>query len=167
MRSRIRGLGVIGVAALGAVALSIALGLTLSRPADPAPAALLASSAGVDWSTTTTTAPPPPPPPAPVQAAAPAPKPVQHVTQHVQAPRVSRSAAGGGTCDRPSTCPQLRQCENGGSYGVGTSSRYSGAYQFDDPSMRGATPEQQDARADQMYAERGAQPWPVCGRYLR
>lgn len=74
---------------------------------------------------------------------------------------------GGGPCDRPSTCPQLRQCENGGSYGAGTNPHFYGAYQFADRSTWGMSQEQQDAHADQMYAQRGAQPWPVCGKYLR
>lgn len=75
--------------------------------------------------------------------------------------------AGSGPCDRPSTCPQLRACENGGSYAAGSNPRFYGAYQFADSSTRGMTPAQQDAHADAMYAERGAQPWPTCGKYLR
>lgn len=96
---------------------------------------------------------------------------------HVTPPVVSRSrppavvpgsaTAGGGPCDRPSTCPQLRQCENGGSYEKGTSPQFYGAYQFADRSTWGMTPAEQDAHADEMFAQRGAQPWPICGRFLR
>lgn len=85
---------------------------------------------------------------------------------HPTTPRASRSR-GSGPCDRPSNCPQLRACENGGSYGAGTNPRYYGAYQFADRSTWGMTPAEQDAHADQMYAQRGAQPWPVCGKYLK
>jgi hypothetical protein len=111
--------------------------------------------------TTTTTQPSPPPTTAP----------------HVVARRVAtapvrrHSSAGhwhpGGPCPSPSQCPQLRACENGGSYSHGTSSQYDGAYQFDHGSQWGMTPAQQDARADAMYADRGADPWPRCGRYLQ
>jgi hypothetical protein len=73
----------------------------------------------------------------------------------------------GGPCPSPSQCPQLRACENSGSYAHGTSSQYDGAYQLDHGSQWGMTPAQQDARADEMYAARGADPWPIGGRFLR
>ncbi len=72
-----------------------------------------------------------------------------------------------GSCTKPSNCPALRQCENGGSYAHGTSSLYDGAYQFGDKSVWGLSPAQQDAHADAMFAARGAEPWPRCGRYLK
>jgi uncharacterized protein YabE (DUF348 family) len=71
---------------------------------------------------------------------------------------------------------RLRFCESGGWYGNNKNSLYRGAYQFSygtwnnyggyhDPAD--APPEVQDAAAFALYARRGAQPWPVCGRYLR
>jgi len=77
----------------------------------------------------------------------------------------------------------LRQCESNGNYSIVSSSgRYRGAYQFNrttwdsvagrhDPSLVGvdpaaASPADQDAMAFALYEDRGAQPWPVCGRYL-
>lgn len=77
----------------------------------------------------------------------------------------------------------LRRCESGGNYGTHTGNGYSGAYQFDQPTWDGvvrrlgrrdlvgvppasASPADQDLAAAELYAERGAQPWPVCGRYL-
>ncbi len=77
----------------------------------------------------------------------------------------------------------MRQCESGGNYATHTGNGYSGAYQFDQTTWDGAvarmgradlvgtrpasaSPGDQDAAAVQLYSERGAQPWPVCGRYL-
>lgn len=70
----------------------------------------------------------------------------------------------------------LRQCESSGNYqAVSASGLYRGAYQFDlstwagvggsgDPAM--ASPAEQDHRAQVLWSQRGASPWPVCGRYL-
>ncbi len=78
----------------------------------------------------------------------------------------------------------LRQCEAGGDYSItNPSGKYRGAYQFDrstwnsvaerhaprlvgaDPAA--AAPADQDAMARALYSERGARPWPHCGRHLR
>ncbi len=78
----------------------------------------------------------------------------------------------------------LRQCEAGGDYSItNPSGKYRGAYQFDrstwnsvaerhaprlvgaDPAA--AAPADQDAMAQALYSERGARPWPHCGRHLR
>lgn len=69
----------------------------------------------------------------------------------------------------------LRQCENGGRYTSPPGDTYRGAYQFDrqtwesvggtgDPAV--AAPAEQDRRARRLYAQRGRQPWPHCGRLL-
>lgn len=76
----------------------------------------------------------------------------------------------------PEQWAKLRFCESGGFYGNKKNSLYRGAYQFGygtwnnyggyhDPAD--APAEVQDAAAFALYARRGAQPWPVCGRYLR
>ncbi|RMH71483.1 MAG: transglycosylase, partial [Actinomyces sp.] len=58
---------------------------------------------------------------------------------------------------------------------VSPSGIYRGAYQFDRQTWRtvggtgdpaAAPPAEQDARARELYARRGSQPWPICGRYL-
>lgn len=70
---------------------------------------------------------------------------------------------------------QLRFCESTETYTIDTGNSFYGAYQFtwetwgtvggsDNPAD--APPEEQDARARLLYADRGSQPWPVCGRYL-
>jgi uncharacterized protein YabE (DUF348 family) len=71
---------------------------------------------------------------------------------------------------------KLRQCESGNFYGNKNNPLYRGAYQFDystwgnyggyhDPAD--APPSVQDAKAQEVYARRGASPWPLCGRFLR
>ena len=78
--------------------------------------------------------------------------------------------------NRVATPPHLQAiavCESGGDpAAVGGGGLYRGKYQFDrgtwaavggtgDPA---AAPEaEQDARAAQLYAQRGSAPWPVCG----
>lgn len=67
----------------------------------------------------------------------------------------------------------IRQCESGGNYATDTGNGFYGAYQFTlgtwasvggagNPAA--ASPAEQDKRAAMLYASRGAQPWPVCGR---
>lgn len=84
----------------------------------------------------------------------------------------------------PEKWAALRECESGGNYSITSASgKYRGAYQFDrstwnsvasrfapdlvnvDPAA--ATPADQDAMASALYSERGARPWPHCGRHLR
>jgi hypothetical protein len=77
----------------------------------------------------------------------------------------------------------LRQCESGGDYSITSrSGKYRGAYQFDRstwnsvaerhaPALVGVDPAHassadQDALALALYSERGARPWPHCGRHL-
>jgi len=77
----------------------------------------------------------------------------------------------------------LRDCESGGDYSItNPSGKYRGAYQFDRstwnsvaerhaPALVGvdpaaASPADQDAMALALYSERGARPWPRCGRHL-
>lgn len=71
---------------------------------------------------------------------------------------------------------KLRFCESTHNYQAASpSGKYRGAYQFDlatwqtvggtgDPAA--APPEEQDARARELYARRGHSPWPVCGHHL-
>jgi hypothetical protein len=70
---------------------------------------------------------------------------------------------------------RLRFCESGGVYTTNTGNGFYGAYQFDLQtweSMGGsgepsAAPFwEQDLRAKALFQARGAQPWPVCGRFL-
>ena len=84
----------------------------------------------------------------------------------------------------PEQWEALRFCESSGNYrAVSRDSRYYGAYQFwpdtwdfvarrNYPRLVGilpsaATTHDQDRMAYRLWEERGDQPWPVCGRYLR
>ncbi len=71
---------------------------------------------------------------------------------------------------------QLRFCESTNNYqATSPTGKYRGAYQFDvatwqtvggtgDPAAASAS--EQDARARELYARRGHEPWPECGFYL-
>jgi len=69
----------------------------------------------------------------------------------------------------------LRRCESPETYDVDTGNGFFGAYQFDwqtwgtvggDGNPAHAHPAEQDARARVLFAQRGSQPWPICGRFL-
>ncbi|WP_055526517.1 resuscitation-promoting factor [Streptomyces alboniger] len=70
----------------------------------------------------------------------------------------------------------LAQCESGGRPGaVDASGTYGGLYQFDTRTWQGlggsgrpqdASPSEQTFRAKKLYVQRGASPWPHCGRRL-
>jgi hypothetical protein len=85
-------------------------------------------------------------------------------------------SGGGGSGGNASSAgwAKLRQCESSGRYNA-TNGIYRGAYQFDQRTWNGvggtgdpalATPDEQDYRAQILFNQRGAQPWPVCGRSL-
>jgi hypothetical protein len=72
---------------------------------------------------------------------------------------------------------QVARCESGGNpRAVNPSGTYRGLFQFDTRTWRSvggsgdpaaASASEQLARAKALYAQRGASPWPSCGRYLR
>ncbi len=98
------------------------------------------------------------------------------------APTPAPAPAGGPSAE---AWANLRDCEASGRYdAVNPAGPYYGAYQFNQgtwdsvaasagrndlvgvvPSQ--AAPADQDAMAYALYASRGAQPWPSCGRFLK
>lgn len=88
----------------------------------------------------------------------------------------SQPPAGVQTAAAPpgGTLASIAACESGGNpQAVDPSGTYRGKYQFDygtwgsvggsgDPAA--ASEAEQDMRAAKLYAQRGAAPWPVCGR---
>jgi len=75
----------------------------------------------------------------------------------------------------PQQWAQVRECESLDDYEINTGNGFYGAYQFELQTWIGvggsglpnhASPEEQDARARLLYGMHGAQPWPLCGRYL-
>ncbi|GAB2634496.1 transglycosylase family protein [Kribbella swartbergensis] len=85
--------------------------------------------------------------------------------------------------DRPSTSVSMSaawrkvaECESSGNPRAVNPAGYYGLFQFDLQTWRSvggsgnpakASAAEQLMRAKKLYAQRGAQPWPVCGRYLR
>jgi murein DD-endopeptidase MepM/ murein hydrolase activator NlpD len=85
--------------------------------------------------------------------------------------------------DRPSTSVSMSaawrkvaQCESGGNPRAVNPAGYYGLFQFDLQTWRSvggsgnpakASAAEQLMRAKKLYAQRGASPWPVCGRFLR
>ena len=70
---------------------------------------------------------------------------------------------------------ELRHCEATGAYDLDTGNSFYGAYQFTQSSWESvggtgnpasAFAYEQDIRAAELYARQGAEPWPVCGRFL-
>lgn len=80
---------------------------------------------------------------------------------------VAASGGAGGTL------ASIRACESSGNYAaVSPDGLYRGAYQFDRPTWQSvggsgdpaaASPAEQDARASQLWSQRGSNPWPNCG----
>ncbi|MBW5424928.1 DUF348 domain-containing protein [Streptomyces sp. BG9H] len=87
--------------------------------------------------------------------------------------RMPSSVAGADGLDWSS----LARCESGGRPGaVDPSGTYGGLYQFDTRTWQGlggtgrpqdASASEQTFRAKKLYVQRGAAPWPHCGRHLR
>jgi LysM repeat protein len=83
--------------------------------------------------------------------------------------------ASASTDPSPGGWAALRSCESSGNYATDTGNGYYGAYQFSLSTWESlgygglpssASPATQDAAAQQLYAEDGSAPWPVCGANL-
>jgi LysM repeat protein len=89
--------------------------------------------------------------------------------------RSSRSE--GGRANLSGAWAKVAQCESGGNpRAVNPSGKYHGLFQFDRRTWRSVggsgkasddSASEQLMRAKKLYAQRGASPWPNCGRYLR
>lgn len=99
----------------------------------------------------------------------------QRRAEKLAAQVASEQAAQSGGVSAPSGALQsIAQCESGSNpAAVSSNGLYRGKYQFDygtwasvggsgDPAA--ASEAEQDKRAAILYAQRGASPWPVCGR---
>lgn len=100
--------------------------------------------------------------------------------QHHQREALAARTSGSLTDDQ---LARLAKCESGGNpRALSRSGKYMGLYQFDQRTWNGvarriapewsgvrpadAPPEIQHAMARTLFADRGRQPWPVCGRRL-
>jgi hypothetical protein len=98
-------------------------------------------------------------------------------TEKKRTKRTTRSSErGGGSASMSAAWRKLVECESSGNPRAVNPAGYYGLFQFDLQTWRSvggtgnpadASASEQYMRAKRLYAERGAQPWPVCGRFLR
>ncbi|HEY3508776.1 MULTISPECIES: transglycosylase family protein [Kribbella] len=95
--------------------------------------------------------------------------------------RTSRSAdrpkaSNGGKANLSGAWAKVANCESSGNPRAVNSGGYYGLFQFDLQTWRSvggsgnptnASAGEQLMRAKKLYSQRGASPWPVCGRFLR
>ena len=120
------------------------------------------------------------------KAATPAPKKVTKKSEAKKSEKTERKARTSRSEDRPSTksgkanlsgaWAKVANCESSGNPRAVNPAGYYGLYQFDTGTWRSvggrglptqASADEQTFRAQKLYAQRGASPWPVCGKYLR
>jgi len=102
------------------------------------------------------------------------------VHKTVRKVRTSRSedrpASGTGKVSLSGAWAKVANCESSGNPRAVNSAGYYGLFQFDLQTWRSvggsgnptkASAAEQLMRAKKLYAQRGASPWPVCGRFLR
>jgi len=85
-------------------------------------------------------------------------------------------ASSGGSVSMSGAWKKVANCESGGNPRAVNPAGYYGLFQFDRQTWRSvggsgnpaqASGAEQLMRAKKLYAQRGASPWPVCGRFLR
>ena len=103
-------------------------------------------------------------------------KKVRKAERKVRASRSQDRSASSGKANLSGAWAKVANCESGGNPGAVNSAGYYGLFQFDMQTWRSvggsgsptnASAGEQLMRAKKLYAQRGASPWPVCGRYLR
>ncbi|MFI5711268.1 transglycosylase family protein [Kribbella sp. NPDC051620] len=87
-----------------------------------------------------------------------------------------RPSTGGGNANLSGAWAKVANCESSGNPKAVNPAGYYGLFQFDLQTWRSvggtgnptkASAAEQLMRAKKLYAQRGASPWPVCGKYLR
>ncbi|WP_410786202.1 transglycosylase family protein [Kribbella sp. C-35] len=120
------------------------------------------------------------------KAATTAPKKVTKKSEAKKSEKTERKARTSRSEDRPSTksgkanlsgaWAKVANCESSGNPRAVNPAGYYGLFQFDLQTWRSvggsgnpakASAAEQLMRAKKLYAQRGASPWPVCGKYLR
>jgi LysM repeat protein len=102
------------------------------------------------------------------------------VKKTVRKARTSRSddrpSAGSGKANLSGAWAKVANCESSGNPKAVNGAGYYGLFQFDLKTWRSvggsgnptnASAAEQLMRAKKLYAQRGASPWPVCGKFLR
>lgn len=105
-----------------------------------------------------------------------APKTTAKKTERKERTTRSTDRPAGGSVNMSAAWRKVAQCESSGNPRAVNPAGYYGLFQFDLRTWRSvggsgnpakASPAEQLMRAKKLYSQRGAQPWPVCGRYLR
>jgi LysM repeat protein len=87
-----------------------------------------------------------------------------------------RPSTGSGSANLSGAWAKVANCESSGNPKAVNPAGYYGLFQFDLQTWRSvgvsgnptkASAAEQLMRAKKLYAQRGASPWPVCGKYLR
>jgi LysM repeat protein len=87
-----------------------------------------------------------------------------------------RPSTSSGSANLSGAWAKVANCESSGNPKAVNASGYYGLFQFDLQTWRSvggsgnptkASAAEQLMRAKKLYAQRGASPWPVCGKYLR
>jgi len=103
-------------------------------------------------------------------------KKVRKVERKVRASRSEDRPASSAKVSLSGAWAQVANCESGGNPRAVNAAGYYGLFQFDLQTWRSvggsgnpanASAAEQLMRAKKLYAQRGASPWPVCGKYLR
>lgn len=93
--------------------------------------------------------------------------------RYVSAGRPYRPPANTASINAGGTLESIAKCESGGDPSTNTGNGFYGKYQFTQSTWASvggtgnpanASEAEQDRRAAMLYSQRGAQPWPVCGR---
>ena len=91
-------------------------------------------------------------------------------------PKASSKPKSSSKANMSAAWRKVAQCESSGNPRAVNPAGYYGLFQFDLRTWRSvgghgnpinASAAEQYMRAKKLYAQRGASPWPVCGRYLR
>ena len=91
-------------------------------------------------------------------------------------PSSSKAKPSSSNANMSAAWRKVAQCESSGNPRAVNPAGYYGLFQFDLRTWRSvggsgnpvnASASEQYLRAKRLYAQRGASPWPVCGRYLR
>jgi LysM repeat protein len=100
-----------------------------------------------------------------------------HKTQKARPTRSNdRPSTGSGSANLSGAWAKVANCESSGNPKAVNPAGYYGLFQFDLRTWRSvggsgnptkASAAEQLMRAKKLYAQRGASPWPVCGRFLR
>ena len=103
-------------------------------------------------------------------------KKVRKTEREVRSSRSADRPASSAKANLSGAWAKVANCESGGNPNAVNGAGYYGLFQFDLQTWRSvggsgnptqASAAEQLSRAKKLYAQRGASPWPVCGRYLR